>query len=735
MVRSLLTHTLAGIAAGLVAGTAWAGDIVLNELQADNLTSVVNAGDHPDWLELYNNNSSAMNLAGMSLSDDPTVPRFFTFPANTVIPGHGRLIVWCDDVVTASGLHTGFALNAEGQTVTLYAAGAVPQAVDAVTFGPQVPDLSLGRVPDGTGNWQLCQPTAGAANVVQALGSATKVRINEWMASPNSGDDWFELYNPDTAPVALGGLSLTDTLGTPDLSPIPALSYIAAGGFLRYWADQKPSRGATHANFKLSAGGEAIGLYNGKSAIDAISFQTQLPGVSEGRIPDGANTIVRFPKTDSPGESNYLLLTNVVVNEVLAHTDPPLEDAVEFYNPGATSVDISGWYLSNNRSVPKKYVVPAGTVIPAGGYQVFYQYQFFLDSSDPASFTFNSAHGDEVVLSQVAGGALTGYRAYEKFGSTANGMSLGRYLTSTGKDFTTMSARTFGQDNPVSLAQFRQGKGATNAPPLVGPLVINEIMYHPPDIIVGSVTNDNTLDEFIELQNVATAALPLYDPLHPENTWRLRDAVDFRFPTGTTLAAQGLLLVVNFDPATNATVLADFRAKYAVPAGVAILGPYKGKLNNDGEPIELVKPDPPQEYPHPDVGYVPYILVDRVNYKNQSPWPVTADGTGLSLQRKTATGYGNDPVNWSAASPTAGRGNGQIAIDSIRISSGRVVLAFLSQAGATYTVQYRDGSPTGTWSKLLDLAAVTTSQVREVNDPLGSQDRVRFYRLVSPSVP
>lgn len=735
MARSLLSPTLVWIAAALAAGSIWAGDIVLNELQADNLTSVVNDGDHPDWLELYNNNSSAISVAGMSLSDDPIVPRFFTFPANTVIAGHGRLVVWCDDVFTASGLHTGFALNADGQTVTLYAAGAVPQAVDAVTFGPQVPDLSLGRVPDGTGSWQLCQATPGAANVVRTLGSATKVRINEWMASPSSGDDWFELYNPDSAPVALGGLSLTDTLGTPDLSPIPALSYIAAGGFLQFWADGKPSQGAKHANFKLSASGEAIGLYNGKSAIDTIAFQTQLPGVSEGRIPDGASTIVRFPKTDSPGESNYLLLTNVVVNELLAHTDPPLEDAVEFFNPGATPVDISGWYLSNNRSTPKKFVVPAGTVIAAGGYQVFYQYQFFIDSSDPASFTFNSAHGDEVVLSQVAGGALTGYRAYEKFGSTANGVSLGRYLTSTGKDFTAMSARTFGQDNPVSLAQFRLGKGAANAAPLIGPLVIGEIMYHPPDIIVGSVTNDNTLDEFIELQNVTATAVTLYDPLHPENTWRLRDAVDYRFPTGATLAAQARLLVVNFDPATNATALASFRTKYAVPAGVAILGPYKGKLNNDGEPIELVMPDPPQEYPHPDVGYVPYILVDRVNYDNASPWPVTADGTGLSLQRKTATGYGNDAVNWYAASPTAGRANGQIVVDSVRVSAGRFVISFLSQAGSTYTVQYRNAAATGAWLKLTDLTALTTSQMREVTDPLGGSGGARFYRLVSPSVP
>ena len=50
-------------------------------------------------------------------------------------------------------------------------------------------------------------------------------------------------------------------------------------------------------------------------------------------------------------------------------------------------------------------------------------------------------------------------------------------------------------------------------------------MYHPPDL----GTNDNTRDEFIELRNITTAPVALYDGT---NGWRLRDAVDFDFPLG-----------------------------------------------------------------------------------------------------------------------------------------------------------------------------------------------------------
>jgi hypothetical protein len=57
-----------------------------------------------------------------------------------------------------------------------------------------------------------------------------------------------------------------------------------------------------------------------------------------------------------------------------------------------------------------------------------------------------------------------------------------------------------------------------------------------------------------------------------------------------------------------------------------------------------------------------YIRVDRVNYSDGSHpdncpggvdlWPVEADGWGWSLSRKTAAAYGNDPNNWTAATPS-----------------------------------------------------------------------------------
>src|SRR5262249_13870677 len=134
---------------------------------------------------------------------------------------------------------------------------------------------------------------------------------------------------------------------------------------------------------------------------------------------------------------------------------------------------------------------------------------------------------------------------------------------------------------------------------------------------------------------------------NPTNTWKLTGGVDYVFPTNQSLGDGAYLLVVNFDPSTNAAFTAAFRAKYAINPAVPLFGPYGGKLNNSDDNIELKKPTVLL------AGIVPYVLVDKVESSDSLPWPAGADGFGLSLQRRLATAYGNDPTNWQAALPSA----------------------------------------------------------------------------------
>jgi hypothetical protein len=717
---------------------ASAGDIVLNEIMADNQAAVANTGQYPDWIELYNKSTQYIDLGGLGLTDDLLLPGKFVFPPSTLIPPRGFYVVWCDDADNLPGLHTHFGLNNKGQTVALFDlfAPGGPTALDSVSFGPQLPDLSIGRVPDGTGGWALTAPRAMGANVAQALGSAAKLKINEWMAKPAAGDDWFELYNPELLPVALGGLFLTDTTANPTLSPIPDLSFVAAEGFLEFIADRNPQNGPNHANFKLAASGSTIALYDNRRAlIDSVVFGAQSQDVSQGRLPDGAANIVSFLVSASPGDSNYLPLYNVVINEVLSHTDPPFEDAVEFYNPSTADVDISGWYLTNDKRVPKKCRLPEGTTVPAGGYCVIYQSLFCPDPLLPTSFTFNSAHGDAAYLFATANGLLTGHRAGVKFGATENGVSWGRYYTRAVNDFVPLSRPTFGVDNPTSVGDFERGKGASNAPPKIGPVVINEIMYHPPDLITPTSTNDNVLEEYVELHNLTTSAVPLCDPFYPTHTWRLANAVSYSFPPRLFLPPRGYVLVVGFDPATNDMALLAFRMTYSLADTVPIYGPWQGKLGNGGDTVELLKPDTPQLPPHPDAGYVPYLQVDRVKYTDGFPWPSAADGSGASLQKRAPTAYGNDALNWFAGAPSPARSNGALQFELARLAGGSVALEFIGEAGQSYTVQYRDSLSAGAWLKLKDIPLVLATQSYTVTDALPVGGGARFYRLISPAQP
>src|SRR5258705_3192745 len=265
---------------------------------------------------------------------------------------------------------------------------------------------------------------------------------------------------------------------------------------------------------------------------------------------------------------------SVVISEALTHTDLRLEDAIELRNLTAQSINIGGWWLSDDNGSLQKYQIPSPTTLPANGFVVIYETHFTNRNEAAVPFALSSK-GDEIVLSVSSNGVLTGFRARVDFGAADNGVSFGRYFTSDAREeFVAMSARTFGVDDPGSVEEFRNGAGRTNAYPRVGPIVISEIMYHPLDDGV----NDNVQDEFIELHNVTTAPIPLYDTAYPSNTWHIRDAVDFNFTNGTVIPAGGFLLVVSFDPVNDPGTLAAFRTQYQLDSSVPIVGPWVGKL-------------------------------------------------------------------------------------------------------------------------------------------------------------
>ncbi|MEN9699940.1 MAG: hypothetical protein RLZZ301_1138 [Bacteroidota bacterium] len=138
------------------------GSVLINELMADNLVSYLDQdGENDDWIELYNTTSSAIDLAGFYLSDDPLNLLKWAIPAGTMLPANGYLIVWADKDVTQQGLHTNFKLSSGGEDITLSAGMYVH---DQVTFGIQTTDVAYARCPDGGLVFAQVQATPLASN-------------------------------------------------------------------------------------------------------------------------------------------------------------------------------------------------------------------------------------------------------------------------------------------------------------------------------------------------------------------------------------------------------------------------------------------------------------------------------------------------------------------------------------------------------------------------------------------
>lgn len=141
--------------------------VVINEFMASNSTTLADPqGEFDDWIELHNVTDSEVDLTGRYLSDEPTNPRKWQFPAGTKIPADGYLVVWADEDGSApSGLHASFKLSASGEQIYLTDTDTNLNAVlDSVTFDEQQTDKSYGRRQADPDVWSVLVPTPGKAN-------------------------------------------------------------------------------------------------------------------------------------------------------------------------------------------------------------------------------------------------------------------------------------------------------------------------------------------------------------------------------------------------------------------------------------------------------------------------------------------------------------------------------------------------------------------------------------------
>jgi hypothetical protein len=318
----------------------------------------------------------------------------------------------------------------------------------------------------------------------------------------------------------------------------------------------------------------------------------------------------------------------VLVNEILAHTDPPDYDFVELFNYGAQAVDVGGCILTDNPAT-NRFVLPPGTLIPSQGFLCYNQLQL--------GFALNAAGETLYFVNPPATRVLESLR----YAAQENGVSLGRFPDGAA-GFYRLDAKT---------------PGGNNARPRLADVVINELMYDP-------ISGDDD-DEYVELFNRSGSAVDL-------GRWRLEDAVSYSIPPGTVLVPGGYLVV-----ARNA---ARLLTNHAHLTGANTLGDFSGSLSNSGERLALAKPD--DLVSTNAVGQVMtnhiHIAVDEVTYGVGGRWGTWAHGGGSSLELVDSRSDHRLAPNWADSDETGKSGwvtientgvldNGSGAADALQI--------------------------------------------------------------------
>ncbi len=220
----------------------------------------------------------------------------------------------------------------------------------------------------------------------------------------------------------------------------------------------------------------------------------------------------------------------VVINEFLPDPDVVYtEEWIELYNPQDVDADLSGYVLDDLiGGGTSPYTIPAGTVIPARGFMVFYQ--------STTGITLNNA-GDDVNLLKPDGATVVDSYSYS---SSANDVSHGREVDG-GSTWVTFDTPTPGASNG----------GTSNLADLV---VLNEFLPDPLSLYT---------EEWIELYNPSDVSVDVSGYVLDDITTGGTGA--YTIPAGTTIPANGFIVF------------------YQSTTGIA--------LNNAGDTVNFIQPD------------------------------------------------------------------------------------------------------------------------------------------------
>ena len=368
------------------------------------------------------------------------------------------------------------------------------------------------------------------------------VVINEVYTFSNQSEaddlDWIELYNTTDQDIDLEGVLMWESGGSEEAWAFPKGAIIKAKSHFVVDSDKYGllNDPINHPAWGLSKGPDEIIVLanNDMRIIDEKALPSLNEGETYGRITDGSadwqvfQTGTKGKKNEGPARPEFVNTLGLYINEVY-HDNSDVYfatgwdssvDFIELYNATDADIDISGFEIyDDTQADDKKYVVPAGTVVPAKGFLTYDVYK-----ENPAGPAFGlGASGDWVFIFKPGKSELVDQIEVPAFGKDSGLRDMGY----------TFGRKPDGSENLVIFTQATKNASNNNAPVLEGGVAPEQPKPEEPkpeepaaaSVVFNELCGNKAYDgqKFIELYNNGSSEVNLAG-------WTIRkyaaDAVD-----------------------------------------------------------------------------------------------------------------------------------------------------------------------------------------------------------------
>lgn len=515
------------------------------------------ASTSDEWIELRNPGAVAVDLAGWTLTDGGDVNITLQ---GTLAAGSFYLLERTDDAtvsdVPADMIYTGSLANS-GETLTLRnldgavvdtangSGGSWPAGSGAPAFASM--ERIDAHAPDGDGNW------ASNDGVTRNGHDANGSPLNGTPRQPNSASQ--PPPTPTVTPSVTPTLTSTTTpAGT--VTPTPTAT----------------STAQATATFTPTATPTISVTLTFTASVTPTSTASPTPTVSTTVTPTtstptatvSATVTLEPTPTPTPTPSPTAGIPFISLNEVLPAPHlidwngdgvPDQDDEyIELYNAGPTIVDLGGWQLDDRAgSGTNPYTIPAGRLIPPGGFALFFRSE--------TGVALNNTGSDDVRL-LAPGGSRAEVFTYSNPTVDWSYSKEHDGGTTWTADFPP-SPGTSNQPAPPTVTPSPTVTATPGPTPSPVAVMLNEVLPAPQTIDWNGDGVLNEDDEYIELFNSGEETVDL-------GGFRLDDVAGggsspHIIAPGTLLPAQGFLVF--------------FRSQTRIA------------LNNGGDDVRLLAPD------------------------------------------------------------------------------------------------------------------------------------------------